>query len=78
LHTTRLQRSVALQAKIDDTGEFGFVAEAITRELKCGSELEDVRWFTVSEAKELLVKLSTRFPHLNTIAKRLIRHWLDG
>ena len=57
---------------------FGFVAEAITRELRCGSELEDVRWFTVSEARELLVKLSTRFPHLDTIAKRLIRHWIDG
>ena len=57
---------------------FGFVAEAITRELRCGSELEDVRWFTVSEARELLVKLSTRFPHLDTIAKRLIRHWVDG
>jgi NADH pyrophosphatase NudC (nudix superfamily) len=56
---------------------FGFVAEAITRELRCGSELEDVRWFTVSEASELLVKLATRFPHLDTIAKRLIRHWVD-
>jgi len=57
---------------------FGFVAEAITRELRCGSELEDVRWFTVSQARELLVKLSTRFPHLDTIAKRLIRHWVDS
>jgi NAD+ diphosphatase len=56
---------------------FGFVAEATTRELKCGSELEDVRWFTVLEARELLVKLSTRFPHLDTIAKRLIRHWIS-
>jgi NAD+ diphosphatase len=56
----------------------GFFAEAITRELACGSELEDVRWFTVSEASELMVKLSTRFPHLDTIAKRLIRHWIEG
>jgi NAD+ diphosphatase len=56
----------------------GFFAEATTRELSCGNELEDVRWFTVSEARELLVKLSTRFPHLDTIAKRLIRHWVDG
>ena len=55
----------------------GFVAEAINKELSCGSELEDVRWFTLSEARELLVKLSTRFPHLDTIAKRLIRHWVD-
>lgn len=56
----------------------GFFAEATTRELSCGSELEDVRWFTVSEARELLVKLSTRFPHLDTIAKRLIRQWVEG
>jgi NAD+ diphosphatase len=55
----------------------GFFAEAINKELSCGSELEDVRWFTVSEASELLVKLSTRFPHLDTIAKRLIRHWVE-
>lgn len=56
----------------------GFVAEALTTDLKCGSELEDVRWFTVSEARELLIKLAARFPHLDTIAKRLIRHWLES
>jgi NAD+ diphosphatase len=56
----------------------GFFAEAITEEIKCGSELEDVRWFTISEARALMVKLSTRFPHLDTIAKRLIRHWVEG
>jgi NAD+ diphosphatase len=56
----------------------GFFAEAIARELTCGNELEDVRWFTVSEASELMVKLATRFPHLDTIAKRLIRHWIEG
>ncbi|HEV3208813.1 MAG TPA: NAD(+) diphosphatase [Chthoniobacterales bacterium] len=55
----------------------GFFAEATNRELSCGSELEDVRWFTVSEARELLVKLSTRFPHLDTIARRLIKHWVE-
>jgi NAD+ diphosphatase len=56
----------------------GFVAEAKTTDLQCGSELEEVRWFTVAEARELLVKLSNRFPHLDTIAKRLIRHWVEG
>jgi NAD+ diphosphatase len=55
----------------------GFFAEATNRELSCGSELEDVRWFTVSEARELLVKLSTRFPHLDTIARRLVKHWVE-
>jgi NAD+ diphosphatase len=55
----------------------GFFAEATSKVLTCGSELEDVRWFTAAEAKILLVKLSTRFPHLDTIAKRLIRHWVE-
>ena len=30
----------------------GFVAEAATREITRGAELEDVRWFHVSEARE--------------------------
>jgi NAD+ diphosphatase len=55
----------------------GFLAEAVTTKLSCGIELEDVRWFTIPEARELLIRLSTRFPHLDAIAKRLIRHWLD-
>jgi NAD+ diphosphatase len=55
----------------------GFFAEAITEEIKCGSELEDVRWFTPPEARALMVKLATRFPHLDTIARRLIREWVE-
>ena len=55
----------------------GFIAEAATEEITRGTELEDVRWFHVSEAREMLRKLAGRFPHLDTIARRLIRHWVD-
>jgi NAD+ diphosphatase len=55
----------------------GFFAEAETKEITRGVELEDVRWFNVSEAKQMLEKLSNRFPHLDTIARRLIRHWVE-
>jgi NAD+ diphosphatase len=55
----------------------GFFAEADTKQIVCGAELEDVRWFHVSEAKEMLVRLAGRFPHLDTIARRLIRHWVE-
>ena len=56
----------------------GFFAEAETKEIMRGIELEDVRWFHVSETKELLTKLEGRFPHLDTIARRLIRHWVES
>jgi NAD+ diphosphatase len=55
----------------------GFFAEAKTKEITRGIELEDVRWFQVSEAREVLGRLAGRFPHLDTIARRLIRHWLE-
>jgi NAD+ diphosphatase len=56
----------------------GFFAEAQTKEITRGIELEDVRWFSVPEAREVLGRLEGRFPHLDTIARRLIRHWLEG
>ena len=55
----------------------GFFAEARTTEITCGSELADVGWFSVEETRNLLARLSTRFPHLDTIARRLIRTWLE-
>jgi NAD+ diphosphatase len=55
----------------------GFFAEAITTEIVVGSELADVRWFSVEETRNVLARLSTRFPHLDTIARRLIRTWLE-
>jgi NAD+ diphosphatase len=56
----------------------GFFAEAATQVITRGAELEDVRWFHLTEAKELLERLSSRFPHLDTIARRLIRHWVEN
>jgi NAD+ diphosphatase len=56
----------------------GFFAEAETKEITRGVELEDVRWFHLSEAKELVERLASRFSHLDTIARRLIRHWVEN
>jgi NAD+ diphosphatase len=55
----------------------GFFAEAETKDIICGAELEDVRWFDLSQAKEMLRRLEGRFPQLDTIARRLIRHWVE-
>ena len=55
----------------------GFFAEAITTEIVVGSELADVRWFSVEETRNVLARLSARFAHLDTIARRLIRSWLE-
>jgi NAD+ diphosphatase len=55
----------------------GFYAEAKTKTVTVGAELEDVRWFDLPEAKEVLGRLTDRFPHLDTIARRLIRHWIE-
>jgi len=55
----------------------GCYARAVTREIARGPELADVRWFDLTETREVLKRLSTRFPHLDTIARRLIRSWLE-
>jgi NAD+ diphosphatase len=55
----------------------GFYAEAKTKTVTVGVELDDVRWFNLPEAKEVLGRLAGRFPHLDTIARRLIRHWIE-
>jgi NAD+ diphosphatase len=55
----------------------GYFAQAITREIERGPELADARWFDIAETREILKRLSTRFPHLDTIARRLIRSWLE-
>jgi NAD+ diphosphatase len=55
----------------------GFFAEAETTAIRLGAELEDVRWFDLFEAREMLGRLAGRFPHLDTIARRLIRHWIE-
>jgi NAD+ diphosphatase len=55
----------------------GYFAQAVTREIVRGPELADARWFDIGETREILKRLSTRFPHLDTIARRLIRTWLE-
>ena len=55
----------------------GFFAEAVTTEIVIGSELADARWFSVDETRDVLARLSARFPHLDTIATKLIRTWLE-
>jgi NAD+ diphosphatase len=54
----------------------GFFAEATSTEITRGDELEDVRWFTVDEGRELQRMLAERMPHADTIARRLIATWL--
>jgi NAD+ diphosphatase len=56
----------------------GFFAQAASTEIECGAELAEVRWFDVAETKEVLGRLENRFPHLDTIARRLIRTWLGS
>jgi len=55
----------------------GHFAEAVTREILLGPELADAQWFDLAETREVLKRLSSRFPHLDTIARRLIRSWLE-
>ena len=55
----------------------GFFAEAETNQISRGAELEDARWFDLCEAAEVVRKFSMRFPHLDPIARRLIRHWVE-
>jgi NAD+ diphosphatase len=56
----------------------GFFAEATTREIARGDELEDVRWFTYDEGIALQRTLSERTPYADTIARRLIATWLGA
>jgi NAD+ diphosphatase len=55
----------------------GFYAEAEKKTVTVGAELDDARWFSLPEAREVLGRLAGRFPHLDTIARRLIRHWVE-
>lgn len=55
----------------------GFHAEAINTEIVCAPELAEVRWFDVDETNALMARLNHRYPHLDTIARRLIRAWLE-
>ncbi len=54
----------------------GYFARATTFDVRFGEEMDDVRWFTRDEVAALSVRLETRLPALDTIARRLIRAWL--
>ena len=55
---------------------FGFFADAVTTDIVRGEELEDVRWFTLEEGRELQRTLDRISPYADTIARRLIASWL--
>lgn len=55
----------------------GFHAEAINTDIVCAPELAEVRWFDIDETHALMARLNLRYPHLDTIARRLIRAWLE-
>jgi NAD+ diphosphatase len=55
----------------------GFFARADSTEIVRGDELEDVRWFSPDEGRELQRTLARRMPGADTIARRMIARWLD-
>lgn len=57
----------------------GFFAEAQTDAIALNdAELEDARWFTPLELRELQAKMKLARPFFDTIARRLIDTWLSG
>lgn len=55
----------------------GFDATATTMEIRIGDELEDARWFERAELAALVASMAERMPYADTIARRLIRAWLE-
>jgi NAD+ diphosphatase len=54
----------------------GFFAEATTTDIRTSDELEDARWFTRDEVREMREKTRVALPGIDTIARRLIEAWL--
>lgn len=52
----------------------GFIAQATSNEIRIGTEMADVRWFTRAELREGAVKLSPRF----SISRYLIDSWMGN
>ncbi|MBK6726230.1 MAG: NAD(+) diphosphatase [Xanthomonadales bacterium] len=50
----------------------GFIAQATSQDIRIGSEMADVRWFTRTELASGAVKLSPRF----SISRHLIDSWI--
>ncbi len=53
----------------------GFIAEAESRDYEVGEELEDVRWFSVTEIPELLIRGEVFMPNRVSIAFQLVSEW---
>ncbi len=52
----------------------GFIAQATSQDIRIGSEMADVRWFTRTELASGAVKLSPRF----SISRHLIDSWIGA
>ena len=56
----------------------GYVARATTYDIRIGDELEDARWFTRDELRDVQANMKARMPHFDTIARRLMAAWIAG
>jgi NAD+ diphosphatase len=56
----------------------GYTARAVTHDIAIGDEMDDVRWFTRAEVVAMQATVSERLPYFDTIARRLLRSWVDG
>ncbi len=56
----------------------GYVARATTYDIHIGDELEDARWFTRDELRDVQANMKARMPHFDTIARRLMAAWIAG
>ena len=56
----------------------GYTARATTFDVRIGAELEDARWFTRAELRDVQAHMTARMPHFDTIARRLMAAWIAG
>ena len=54
----------------------GYVARATSYDILVGDELEDARWFTRDELRDVQANMTARMPHFDTIARRLMATWI--
>ena len=53
----------------------GFIAEAESLDFEVGEELEDIRWFSVKEIPQLLIRGEIFMPNRVSIAFQLVSEW---
>jgi NAD+ diphosphatase len=54
----------------------GYSARATTYDIRIGDELEDARWFTRDELRDVQAHMTASMPHFDTIARRLMAAWI--